>query len=243
MADYYYKEIFEQNGASYHHAMKTWPRVRDEEFAAALSYLKGKGGKILDVPAGGGYLKAYLPDGWSYLGKDFSGGFGTSHNLVVKCSEIDLGVPASSFDAVICLAAMHHVENKEAFFNAVKKALKPDGIFLIGDVIKDTKEAEFLNGFVNDWNSLGHDGDFIDQKRDMKLLQDYGFKSDYKRKDYHWNFDDKHQAFHYFRHLFTLNKNPSDDQLEKAIEKLETSSCSHHFRNQWSLGFIEARLM
>ena len=243
MADYYYKEIFEQNGASYHHAMKTWPNVRDEEFAAALSYLKGKGGQILDVPAGGGYLKAYLPDGWIYLGKDFSGGFGTNHNLVVKCSEIDLGVPASSFDAVICLAAMHHVENKEAFFKAAKKALKPDGIFLIGDVIKESKEAEFLNGFVDEWNSLGHDGDFIDQKRDIELLKKNGFESDYKRSDYHWNFANKQQAFSYFRHLFTLDKNPSDDHLGKAIRKLNARESSEGFHIQWSLGFIEARLL
>jgi len=243
MAEYYYEEIFEQNGASYHHAMQTWPNVRDEEFAAALSHLDlSAAGKILDVPAGGGYLKRYLPASWKYLGRDFSGGFDDNHNLVVKCSEIDLGVPTSSFDVVICLAAMHHVENKEAFFQAVKTVLKPDGLFLIGDIVKGSNEAEFLNGFVDEWNHLGHEGDFIDAKRDTNLLKANGFDSTYNCHEYYWNFDDEQQAIDYFRHLFTLNKSPADDQLAAVIDRLGTTTTSSSFHIRWSLGFIEARL-
>lgn len=243
MAEHYYEEIFKQNGASYHRAMELWPAARDEEFEAVISYLtRLSGGRILDVPAGGGYLKRYLPQGWSYLGRDFSGGFGSAHNLVVKCSEIDLGVAESSFDTVICLAALHHVENREAFFNAVKSVLKPGGTFLIGDVIKGTKEADFLNGFVDQWNHLGHDGDFIAEDRDVAQLEMSGFEVQFKGHDYHWNFDDKAQAMDYFRHLFTLNKNPTDHDLEKALYKLGGIDTSSNFRTAWSLGFLEAKL-
>lgn len=242
MADLYYEDIFKQNGASYHRAMQMCPAARDEEFGAVLSYLNANGGQLLDVPAGGGYLEPYLPRSWRYLGRDFSGGFDSAHNQVIKCTEVDLGVPDSSVDAVICLAALHHVENREAFYQAAKAALKPGGMFLIGDVVKGTKEDAFLNGFVDEWNHLGHEGDFIDEARDIAQLEACGFCPQYKRHDYHWNFESRAQAMDYFRLLFTLNKTPPDSELSVAIDRLGGGLTGNAYQTRWSLGFIQARL-
>lgn len=245
MAELYYEDIFKQNGASYHHAMQQWPHVRDEEFRAALSFLKlthSAANSLLDVPAGGGYLQNYLPSHIRYTGVDFSGGFGGDHNHITKCTEFDLGVSDNHFDYTVCLAALHHVQHKAAFFRAVHRALKPDGHFLIGDVVKGSAEDEFLNSFVDRWNHLGHEGDFIDPVADVKMLGVNGFLASYHHRTYKWNFDSQDHAVRYFRYLFCLNKNPPDEDVKKAINELGTSHSETGYQVSWSLGFLEAKL-
>jgi len=71
-----YAEIFSRRAAEYHLAMTRYPEARDAEFLAVVEPLRGRDpGLVCDIPAGGGYLAAYLPDGMRYLGvepaKDF----------------------------------------------------------------------------------------------------------------------------------------------------------------------------
>lgn len=249
MTDLYYQEIFETNGQSYHKAMIDWPAARDQEFEAIIDILDIKPKDVvLDVPAGGGYLKNYLPKDVVYVARDFAAAFGqASHNQVLKCSETDLGFKADTFDFIICLAALHHIENKADFFKGVARILKPSGVFLIGDVVVDTVEADFLNGFVDRWNKLGHNGDFIQLDRDKALLKKCGFSSAFSQRKDRWVFDNEDTACHYFRHLFALNKQPEDkdikDQLSKLKPNTEISKGQAKYDIEWSLGFIEARLI
>lgn len=235
-----YAEIFNHNGASYHHAMQLCPHARDEEFNAALSLLNLKvGDQLLDVPAGGAYLKGYLPESANYYGLEFSAGFDSKFKLQL-CSETQLNLETASIDKAICLAAMHHVQDKAGFLKELRRCLKTGGTLLIGDVIENTKQAYFLNGFVDQWNALGHKGDFINVERDTEFLKNAGFVSRHVIKHYHWSFDSQLECQQYIRHLFVLDKHPNDELLIQAISTLGSKKNDSKFYLQWSLGFLVA---
>jgi len=241
MPDKFYAEIFAQNGASYHRAMQTYPRARDNEFKAALSFLNlPNGAHVLDVPAGGGYLKRYLNESMHYHGYDFSGGFDTTHNLVTNCSETKIDLPGASIDCVICLASLHHIEQRDGFYNEVYRLLKPAGVLLIGDVAVGSPQDTFLNKFVDQWNKLGHKGIFIDSERDQAQIQRAGFITEYAKKEFQWTFASANDAQRYFRLLFALDLEPSNIELTEAIKQLGIKKTSSDFYVGWSLDFIKS---
>ncbi len=242
-AQKYYEEIFNHSGASYHAAMKLLPNARDDEFRTALSFVNLKTNKVVvDVPAGGGYLKRYLPDDIEYHAYDFSTGFGNNEVEVNKCAESSIPMPDNSVDTLFCLAAMHHVENRLGFYQEARRILKPDGCLLIADVLLGSKQDDFLNIFVDQWNSLGHKGDFMQAKRETKELATVGFNSSFSDESYYWKFDSAEQANSYCRLLFAMDKNPSDRDIDKQIDKLGTKKTNSQFLMSWRLGFITAKL-
>jgi SAM-dependent methyltransferase len=240
MADKFYAEIFNHNGTSYHKAMQLAPNARDDEFNAILSLLSLQSGdRLLDVPAGGGYLKNYLSPSIKYQGLDFSDGF-APNSEIASCSETAIPIESNSIEKVVCLAAMHHVENKAGFISELHRCLVPGGALLIADVTQGSKEALFLNGFVNQWNSLGHNGDFISPPRDLALLQNSGFTAHNITKSFRWNFIDEPTCHEYLRLLFALDKQPLTSLLKSAIDKLGTQKSSSGFHLNWALGCLIA---
>jgi len=241
MEKLYYEDIFNQNGASYHKAMDLWPNARDKEFNTALTFLDlNSGDTVLDVPAGGGYLKAYLPDNVRYSGYDFSTGFGHDAGEIAKCSETDIPIADNSVDHIICLAALHHVENRTGFYAEAKRVLKANGTLLIGDIITGSTQDHFLNGFVDHWNKLGHQGDFILPRREAAELASVGMSSRYSEREYEWCFQSRVDAQDYFRLLFTMNKTPPTELLDQQLDKLGARQEDTQFTVQWHLGFIVA---
>lgn len=238
----YYEEIFRVNGASYHKAMQLCPHARDVEFETALSFLNLKAGdSLLDVPAGGGYLKSYLPDGMHYYGFDFSGGFTHQSEDVDKCTETEIPLANNSVDHIVCLAAMHHVENRVGFYQECRRILKPGGMLLIGDVMSGSTQDTFLNQFVNQWNRLGHCGDFLRPEREQQDLNITGFDSRLEERSYSWSFKSLQEATHYFKLLFTMNLNPSEALIAEQIEILGAKKdASSRLNVNWHLGFVIA---
>ncbi len=220
--------------------MQLCPKARDEEFVTALSLLQpSTKNVVLDVPAGGAYLREYLNNDIQYQGFDFSTGFNRNQN-VEACTETYIPLPDSSVDKAICLAAIHHVEHKAEFVKELHRCLAPYGRLVIGDIIANSEPADFLNGFVDTWNSLGHDGDFIKPRRDIALLEHAGFKARFQTNHYHWNFANSAECHNYLRQLFALDKRPSTNELNDAIQTLGVTESASGFRLNWSLGFLIA---
>lgn len=73
--------------------------------------------------------------------------------------------------------------------------LRPGGRLVIMDVSVGTPVAELLNEFVDQWNTAGHDGVFLDDN-DVSTLKDCGFEGvDVKDCIYNWSADSEQQMY------------------------------------------------
>ena len=159
-----YSDIFAARGGDYHGAMAAWPRARDAEFRAALEPLEGRGGTLLDIPGGGGYLAAFCGEGWDYVGIEPSDGFFDAANAAlrrIRAEPSRVPLPEDTADAIVSLAGLHHEPDLAAVFAEFKRLLRPGGRAVIADVEDGTGPARFLNGFVDGHNPQGHDGRFF----------------------------------------------------------------------------------
>ncbi|MCP4457358.1 MAG: class I SAM-dependent methyltransferase [Cytophagales bacterium] len=90
--------------------MMRYPHARDKEFETGVSYIANNSNySILDLPAGGGYLKGFLPTGVKYFGFDFSCGFDDHNSKIIKCDEAKIDLLDESIDVVMNLAGSHHM--------------------------------------------------------------------------------------------------------------------------------------
>ena len=72
-----YPEIFAQRGNRYHDAMLRFPNARDAEFQRLFDACPvAPGARVLDLPAGGGYLARFLPGDAELVSLELSEGFG-----------------------------------------------------------------------------------------------------------------------------------------------------------------------
>lgn len=218
--------------------MEKYPHARDEEFKTAVRKLILKpNSAVLDIPAGGGYLASYLLNkNVHYLGYDFSGEFDDNHTGIRKCKEASIDLEKNSVDEVVSLAALHHISEREAFYSEMYRVLKPGGQLIIGDVASGSKLEYFLNGFLDSWNSMGHQGKFL-KESDIIELRQSGFRVDKQEEVYAWRFANANEAMDYFRLLFCLDLNPTDRELLKALKNLGVKE-ENGFSVSWGLTFL-----
>lgn len=236
-----YETIFHARGHQYHEAMQSCPKAREQEFKAALEYLSLRDGAIiLDLPAGGGYLESYLGKNVEYLAYDFAGEFEDNHSRVNKCREAKIDLPDQSVDEIVSLAALHHIVERSAFYAEAARILKPGGKIVIGDVLSGSGEDAFLNGFVDKWNSMGHEGVFMNPSADISQIEAQGLKVKFEKKRYFWCFSGEEEALGFFRRLFYLDKQPSDDLLAQELRQLGVHSMEGEYKVSWCLGFYVA---
>ena len=74
----------------------------------------------------------------------------------------------NSFDAIICSMSFHHYPNPQAFFNSVKRCLRPKGRLILRDVTSDNKPLVWLMNKIEFplANLFGH-GDVQVPTRDL----------------------------------------------------------------------------
>ncbi|WP_420317405.1 class I SAM-dependent methyltransferase [Ekhidna sp.] len=232
-----YEEIFNERGKSYHMAMEKYPNARDQEFKATVDHLDIKNGMtLLDIPAGGGYLSRFLTN-INYLAYDFSGEFEDGHHDIRKCKESKIDLKTNSVDWVVSLAALHHITERSSFYLEMNRVLKNKGQMIIADVNEGTAIADFLNGFVDEWNSMGHRGKFICDNDQDEIINS-GFQVEKKKEEYLWTFEDLDSAKDFFRLLFRLDLQPPDDLLEKAVIDLGVVEKEGLLGIKWGLSYL-----
>lgn len=242
-----YQEIFNQRADAYHNAMLNWPAARDQEFLAGLQGLRLEPGMTLvDIPSGGGYLAEYLPAGINIIHLETSElfaelGHAGSQREFRLCSLDQLPLADSSADVVISLAGLHHTENKQPLFTELRRILKPGGQCIIADAGEGSPTASFLDDWLNQHNSMGHQGWYLNHQT-LHQLKSCGFTGiQCETRHYHWLYDSTADAAHYCQLMFGIDlANPIE--IERALsanlgfEQLDNGKTGL----RWQLDFITA---
>lgn len=153
-----YGEIFAQRGAAYHHAMLRHPDARRVEFTRLFECGTPQAGqRVLDIPSGGGYLRHHLPPTIELVCLELTAGFGGDVPVYQPTQPWTFG----QFDHVVCLAALHHIEDQAGFLGGLLGRLNANGTLHLADVARGSGISRFLDGFVGRYNVTGHDGRYL----------------------------------------------------------------------------------
>lgn len=241
-----YREVFGERGGKYDDAMRRWPHVRDEEFGFVLDLAAPAAGEILiDIPSGGGYLGAHLPEDVELIGVEVSDEFiarrGEDEEIVVASGLEAAGLPSASADVIVSIAGMHHEDDHGALLAAWRRLLRPGGRLVAADVIAGSAEARFLDGFVGEWTSTGHAGHYFGD--DLAVLGTAAGYDVVAVRDgrYHWWAEDDQQLAAFCTSLFGLE----DVTPELVLDALEAgpglARVSGRVGLRWGLRALVAR--
>ena len=224
-----YQAIFDQRADAYHKAMLDWPSARDQEFQAILSGLDIiPNMRILDVPSGGGYLANYLPNDTHIHHIETSELFAKlfeqhchsgSRHPITLCRLDNLPDASNTIDLALSLAGLHHTEDKKPLFGELFRVLKAEGVLVLADAHKDSKTADFLDGWMGQHNSMGHHGWYF-SSQDLIDLEQAGFiVTKAENRNYYWCFDSSQQAADYCKLMFGIDL-ASATEIENALDQL-----------------------
>lgn len=222
-----YQIVFSKRCKDYMHAMNTYPNAMDEEFQIAIEVCElGPNDTFLSIPSGGIPLERYfITNPKQYHPFETNQEFGALIGNPV-CSWFSIPVETSSCTKVLSLAALHHSTNEERkrIYAEFFRILAPNGKLIIGDIVKESKQAKWLDEFVNEYNSNGHNGLFWSVD-DCKGFEDAGFQVQTVVRDYRWKFSCTEEMVEFSRYLFGLDK--ADDEtirngLQTYLEATDT---------------------
>jgi SAM-dependent methyltransferase len=233
-----YQEHFNQRGSAYDQAMQANPDARRAEFmlvieAAKLVY----GMTVADVPAGGGYLKNYLPPGCDWLAHEPCASFTNHHVGGSEQSLPLLPLPWSdaSVDVAISLAGVHHLQDKRAFFADLHRVVKPGGRLVIADVAAESAVAGFLDGYIGAHNSTGHEGEFLNEQTLDELQQAGWSGAHYDIRDFHWVFHNRYDMASFCHKLFDLRTSTLANTQAEIEAQLGVDDLADGIGMRWSL--------
>jgi len=229
-----YQNIFRHRGESYDLAMKKYPNVRDQEFKQLFYKIKLRNHEsILDIPALGGYLEKYCLDNNEVFFLDFS----------KSINGIDVVSPyekwnIKNMDRIVCLAAIHHIEDLDSFLQNLICHLNKNGVINLADVSVNSSISRFLDEFVGSHTSTGeHKGKYYDWKKvsfpkELNVI-------DIEERNCPWKFESEEKMIEYCRLLFDL-KDVSNDKILNALKKyVGFQKDKNIVRLNWHLTYID----
>lgn len=237
-----YNNTFQKRGNLYKYATEVYPHVLDNEFQTAVNMCDiCEGQVILNIPAACVPLKRYFPeniqDKICYIEYETNSAFATLMNIPC-CQFTSVPLIDNTVDTIITLASLHHsnIEERTNFYKECNRLLiqRPGSKLIIGDILKGSKQDDWLNIFVNKYNSSGHTGIFWNDS-DINLLESCGFNCRTAIKTYMWTFVDENAMLDFTKNLFGLDM-ASDIEilngLNQYLHPIYTKNCIYI---EWSL--------
>lgn len=238
-----YSTIFSDRASRYVVASAHAPDIRANEFRAYFNCLALRGKeRFLDTPCGSGQACAWLPDGVSYFGLDPAADF------VRACADAGAAVVQSDmrqtpfqdgcFDVIGSLAGVHHEADRLDLYSEWWRLLCPGGRLVLTDVWAGSAVALFLNGFVAEWNSQGHEGKFLNAA-DLATLSAVGFsRLEVHQLSYDWEAHSDVAMYEYMLDLFGLDRKPDISEMQKAWRLLGWRPEGEACKVPWALASI-----
>lgn len=232
-----YAEIFRHRGHLYDQAMREFPRVRRDELAYVFRAHPLAGHEsVLDVPAGGGYLKRVLPETVALTELEISEGFHGDPRVVPTFGPWNVG----RFDRCVCLAASHHITDKTRFLRLLREHLHDDGVLHLGDVDASLPQTSFLDGFIGRYNGTGHDGMYLDGDL-PQLARDAGLRIVRDEiLDTAWRFGDESSGLRFVGLLFGIHDYPQSELVEE-LKRLGWRQDGDGWLLPWKLRYVDMR--
>lgn len=234
-----YEEIFNHRGKLYDQAMQASPKARASEFEFLFSAQPLSAGEtILDIPAGGGYLQAFVPEGVSVKGLEISEGFQGEPEVVSTFGDWNVGM----FSRGVCLAASHHMQDKPRFLKKLSEHIQPGGTIHLADVVSGSKESVFLDGFIGQFNETGHQGMYlynnsneIAEQAGLQLVRD-------EIRDVAWQFNSLTEALHFATLLFGVTGCPQDRLMQMMTTLLGMHPQGDTWIVPWNLRYLDFKV-
>jgi SAM-dependent methyltransferase len=215
-----YDATFTQRARAYTYAVKTYPATLKEEFSTAVKMCQpfSQGDRLVNIPAACIDIDAFLPPGVEHIPIETNAEFARLN-----------GVPVGKFDAIpledgaathiLCLASLHHatVAERQEFYAEAWRVLRPGGRLVIGDVAEGTRQAAWLNEFVDAHNSLGHKGLFW-KEGDTGLIAAAGFETTTCLRSYEWRSAGPEAEIDFVSHLFGLDR-ATDEEIVAGLNQ------------------------
>ena len=232
-----YELIFNRRGQAYHRAMQLVPGARRREFLAALEHAGlRRGGVVCDVPSGGGYLADHLPPDLELrlVAIDPSDVFArTWQDQRVEWHLAPLTRLPILHSCVTLWSALPALRE-------MRRVLRPGGWLSITSRFRGATTDRFLNGFVDQYNSMGHDGRFVDD----------AFRADVTTAGFHvetdelcrytWDFSGEDEMVEFIRLMFWLDKATPEIILEGVRDILGVDAVGGDCKMNWELQRIIA---
>lgn len=237
-----YNNTFIKRADAYTYAVETYQHVMDNEFKTAVEVSNIQSSDIvINIPAACVPIHKYFdirPK--SYIEYETNKSFAERVHIH-HCSFFTIPEADTSIHKIISLASLHHmsVNERDTFYKECQRLLYQGGQLIIGDVQDASKEAIWLNDFVNTYNSSGHNGLFWSEA-DRNLLEQNGFAVDIQLKTYPWVFDTKHAMVDFCTHLFGLDKATYEEVYNGIETYLQPKYINDKYFIEWHLLYFIA---
>jgi len=235
-----YEELFQLRGAPYDGAMTRFPEARREEFLNTIARANlSPGARVGDVPAGGGYLARYLPQGCTWLGHEPCASFG--HGVTGQDRDL-LPLPwgDASVDAALSVAGVHHLDDKAPLFTELARVVRPDGRLVLADVHEASAVSRFLDGWVDRHNSTGHVGSYLGDHT-IDELRRAGFDIvSAERVPFHWRFSTLDDMGEFAHRLFDLRSSTPSETARTIAAELGVDALPDGVGMRWELFMVAA---
>jgi SAM-dependent methyltransferase len=173
------------------------------------------GMSLLDVAAGGGYhlekVHALHGDSIEILAVEPSDTFARHlpayARRLLQSTITAFELPDSVVDRTANLSGLHHTADNQRFFAECHRVLRPGGRCGAADVRRGSAVDRWLNGFVHEHNSEGHEGMFFEPGELAQKMTAAGFQRvGEELKRYTWDFISLDEMTVFVRLLFGLDR-------------------------------------